>query len=98
MPSILMNAPSTFQSLVDDLFGNMPLVKVDLDDVVIPSETLEPSIYDLCLVSRRVGKNGRQMKVRKCVCAQKHVDLLRHVINDDVISVDSGKVTNVTGY
>lgn len=65
MPFGLMNAPSTFQRMMDELLGHLAFVRVYLDGVLIFSRTLEEHIDHLRIVVNTVSSHGLKVKVSK---------------------------------
>ena len=47
MPFRLMNAPSTFQRMMDTVFRGVPFVRVYLDEVLVFSESVEQDFRHL---------------------------------------------------
>ena len=92
MPFGLMNAPSTFQRMMDTIFCGVPFVRVYLDDVVVFSKTLEEHLLHLQQVFDVIDDVGLKLKLSKCSCAQAKIKLLGHVVDKSGIAVDPGKI------
>ena len=95
MPFGLMNAPSTFQRIMDFVFRTFNYVQVYLDDVVIHSSTIAEHTEHLLEVVQVISKHGLKLKVEKCSFAQSRVRLLGHVVDKDGVSVDPEKVAAI---
>lgn len=83
-----MNAPSTFQRMIDQLLGCPAFVMVFLDDVAI----LSPSIMDQIENDREIFTlvYGLCLKIKfiKCKISKKHVSSLGHIIDKNGAQVD----------
>ena len=69
-----MNAPSTFQRLIDTLFGPemQPNVFGYLDDIVIATESFENRLYWIEMVLKELLGAGLEVNREKCefCCSQ----------------------------
>lgn len=92
MPFGLMNAPSTLQRMMDQLMGDIPFVKVYLDDVVIFSKTMAEHIEHLRLVIGLVSQHGLKIKISKCEFAKETVSLPGHIVGKEGTYVDPSKI------
>ena len=95
MPFGLMNAPATFQRMMDFVLQDIPFVRVYIDDVVIFSKSLEEHVTHLKEVMGRISENGLKIKLSKCFFAQPKIRLLGHVVDKDGIHVDDDKVVAI---
>ena len=66
MPFGLMNAPSTFQRMIDGAFKDLPFIRVYLDDVVVFSESLDVHVDHLLQVFELIARSGLKLKLAKC--------------------------------
>lgn len=92
MPFGLMNAPATFQRLMDRILEELPFVRVYMDDVIIFSKTLEEHLDHVRLVLERIAKHKLKIKVSKCSFAQDEVSLLGHIVGKDGVRTDPKKL------
>jgi len=100
IPFRLCNAPSTFQSIINDVFSNMFDVGVIayMDDILIYTETGEEHVA----LVRRVMERLR--KARLCVCIkkssfhQREVEFLGYKISNRGISMASTKVEEIRAW
>uniref|UniRef100_A0A667ZAE4 Gypsy retrotransposon integrase-like protein 1 n=1 Tax=Myripristis murdjan TaxID=586833 RepID=A0A667ZAE4_9TELE len=100
MPFGLWNAPSTFQRLMQRIFGdqqNQSLL-LYLDDIVVYSSTVEQHLERLKVVLGRLQHEGLKAKLSKCSFFQKEVSYLGHVISGDGVSTDSSKIEVVANW
>ena len=79
IPFGLMNAPSSFQRIIDLIFRNHPFFRVYLDDLVIFSADLKEHVGHLCDAFAKIAKYGLKLKVSKCSFAHYMIKLLGHV-------------------
>ena len=92
MPFGLMNAPATFQRMMYHLFGDMALVKVYLDDIVIYSKDLMEHLTHLEQVFARLAKHGLHIRLKKCFLAKSSIKILGHTVSKQGVMVDMDKV------
>ena len=92
MPFGLMNAPSTFQRMMDVVLKGLEFVRVYIDDIVVFSKSMDDHISHLTDVFARLSDHNLKVKLSKCHFAQPQVKLLGHVINADGIHVDKDKI------
>ena len=95
MPFGLMNAPSTFQRMMDQLFRELSFVSVYLDDVVVFSRTVKEHISQLEEVFKVIAASGLKLKVAKCSVAQSQMRLHGHIVSGDGVKVDPEKVSAI---
>ena len=72
MPFGLVNAPATFQRLMELVLSGLARQKclVYLDDVVLVGSTLEEHNSNLAEVLKRIRQAGDRLKPKKCKFAQ----------------------------
>jgi transposase InsO family protein len=89
MPFGLMNAPATFQRVVDmTLSGlNWKICLVYLDDIIVFSPSYEEHIRDLDIVLGRLYGAGLSLKLKKCFFFKETVNYLGHVIQPGKLAV-----------
>lgn len=97
MPFGLCNAPSTFQRLMERLFGDQQYqsLLLYLDDVVVFSSSVAQHVDRLEVVLSRLEREGLKVKLSKCAFFQREVKYLGHVISAAGVSTDPGKIEAV---
>lgn len=100
MPFGLCNAPSTFQRLMQRLFGDQQCqtLLLYLDDIVVFSSTVQQHLERLEMVLGRLQREGLKAKLSKCAFFQKEVPYLGHVVSDKGVSTDPAKVEVVANW
>ncbi|PIK36703.1 putative transposon Ty3-I Gag-Pol polyprotein [Apostichopus japonicus] len=100
MPQGLCNSPSTFQRLMEFIFGDINLTQVVLylDDILVFSSTFEEHLARLKVVFQRLSSHGLKIKGEKCQLLQKEVRHLGHVVNEKGINVDPDKVERIVNW
>jgi hypothetical protein len=95
-----MNAPSTFQSLMNDVFR--PVLRrhvlVFFDDILIYSKDWDSHLQHLEEVLSLLVDHGLVVNKKKCSFAKKSVDYLGHLITCEGVAVDPSKVTSVINW
>lgn len=92
MPFGLMNAPSSFQRMMNSLLGHLKFVKVYLDVVVIFSKDMTKHMIHLRAVIELIAKHGLKVKISKCEFARTSVSSLGHIVDSKGVRVDPSKI------
>lgn len=100
IPFGLCNAPSTFQRLMQRIFGDQQCqsLLLYLDDIVVFSSTFPQHLERLEVVLQRLQQEGLKAKLSKCLFFQQEVSYLGHVISANGVSTDPGKVEVVANW
>lgn len=97
IPFGLMNAPSTFQRMMDTVLQGLSFVRVFIDEVVVFSRSIEDHIIHVRTVFRRLEKCNLKVKLAKCFIAQQQILLLGHIIDGNGVRVDDDKIAVIRG-
>ncbi|XP_071913952.1 uncharacterized protein [Coffea arabica] len=97
MPFGLTNAPSTFQSLMNDIFRPFlrKFLLVFFDDILIYSKSGEEHIQHLTTVFETLLKHQLKVKKNKCSFAADKIEYLGHVISAEGVSADPQKLVSI---
>ena len=96
MPLGLMNAPATFQHIMNLTFSDMlQNVCVYLDDILVFSETEQQHLHNLRAVLERLCCKKFHAKQWKCEFGKRSVKYLGHIIENGTICVNLDKVAVV---
>ena len=100
MPFGLCNAPSTFQRLMERMFGDQRFqtLLLYLDDIIVFSSTIEQQVERLEMVFTRLQQEGLKAKLEKCCFLQQQVSYLGHVVSKDGVSTDPAKISAVSEW
>ncbi len=100
MPFGLTNTPSTFQRLMETAFNEVHLswILIYLDDIIIPSSSVDEQIAQLRLVFQKLRDTGLKLKPSKCQCFLREVKYLGHIVSAEGISTDPDKVASVVKW
>ena len=100
MPFGLVNAPSTFQRLMEVTLAGL---KQDccltyLDDVIVIGKSMEEHNQNLVKVFDRLRVAGLKLKPTKCKLAQRSVEYLGHIVSEEGVRTDPKKLQAVSEY
>jgi len=100
MPIGLCNAPSTFQSMINDVFRDMLDVRVIayIDDILIYTETVAEHVALVRRVMERLRKARLCVSIKKSSFHQREVEFLGYKISDRGISMTSTKVEEIRAW
>ncbi|XP_059360625.1 uncharacterized protein LOC132098573 [Carassius carassius] len=100
MPFGLCNAPSTFQRLMERLFGDQrhQSVMLYLDDIIVFSSSVQQHLQRLRMVLDRLRAEGLKVKLEKCAFFREKVRYLGHVISAQGVATDPSKVEAVAQW
>lgn len=100
MPFGLCNAPSTFQRLMERMFGsqNHQSLLLYLDDVIVFSATVDEHIQRLGAVLETLREQNLKAKLEKCCFLKTEVKYLGHVISQDGVATDPEKISVVANW
>lgn len=97
MPFGLCNAPATFMRLMDRIFGdqNFQSLLIYLDDILIFGSTFQETLDRLDMVLTKLEEFNLKIKPSKCQLFKDRVKYLGHIVSDEGIQPDPGKIKNV---
>jgi len=99
-PFGLMNAPSTFQQLMNTVLHELigACVLSYIDDILIYSPTLERHQADVERVLQLLQKHKLYIKLKKCEIFQKEVTFLGHKVSENGLSVEEEKTKAINEW
>ena len=100
MPQGLMNSPSTFQRIMELIFGDLNLSELILylDDVLVFSQTASEQVERLEKVFHRLQAHGLKLNGGKCQFFQTQVAYLGHVVSKEGVAVDPDKIARIRDW
>jgi len=97
----LTNSPTTFQTMMDDIFEDLiseGVVVVYLDDILIFTETLEEHRKVTRRVLDLLEKHKLYLRPDKCEFEKTMVEYLGVIISHNSVSMDPVKIAGVTEW
>ncbi|KAK3506450.1 hypothetical protein QTP70_000624 [Hemibagrus guttatus] len=100
MPYGLSNAPSVFQSFMNEIFQDMlhRFVVVYIDDILIYSPNLSDHVDHIKQVLHRLRHYHLYLKLEKCEFHQSTTQFLGYVISSEGIQMDCAKVEAIKSW
>ena len=97
MPFGLVNAPSTFQRLMEDVLRGLQWREslLYMDDIITPGKTVDECLERLEHVFQRLRSANLKLKPSKCIFFQRSVTFLGHVVTEDGVRTDPEKIKTV---
>jgi len=94
IPFGLTNAPATFQSVMNQIFGSLLRkgVLVFMDDILVYAATLEEHVALLQQVFEIIQDHKFLIKLSKCSFAQQHIEYLGHCISAQGVPLNHPKL------
>lgn len=98
MPFGLRNAPSVYQRAINKALGNLSesFAVCYIDDIIIPSKTVEEGIERLKLVLEVLTQSGFSFNLKKCAFMKSQIDYLGYQISAGQIRPNARKVIALT--
>lgn len=100
MPMGLKNAPAIFQSLMNQVLGNMPrrVAFCYLDDIVIPARTFEEMLENISAVLTALQAAGLTCRLSKCEFAMRRIEYLGFEIENGQIKPGTRKTQAIADF
>ena len=100
MPQGLMNSPSTFERIMELIFGDMNLSELVLylDDLLVFSRDMPEHLDRLEKVFQRLHQHGLKLNGKKCSLFRQEVAYLGHVVSKEGVAVDPEKIARIRDW
>lgn len=100
MPFGLVNAPGTFERLMEEVMRGMQWEEclIYLDDIISFGRTFEEELDRLVRIFDRLKVANLKLKPSKCQFFQEQVEFLGHVVSRDGITTSSDKIQAVRDW
>lgn len=100
MPFGLCNTPSTFQRLMERLFGDQrhQTILLYLDDIIVFASSVQQHLQRLRVVLSRLQAENLKAKLDKCAFFREEVKFLGHIISAQGVVTDPGKTEAVARW
>ncbi|TFY51092.1 hypothetical protein EVJ58_g10744 [Rhodofomes roseus] len=100
MPFGLVNAPATFQNMMNDILRNFldRFVMVYLDDIIIYSQTWEQHCNDVEQVLRCLADQDLVLNEDKCIWGARELVYLGHIVSGEGIRPNPDKISAVLSW
>ena len=88
----LCNSPATFQTMMNDIFHNMPAVIVYINDILIFTKDEKGHNEIVMEVLHRLKENDLFVKLEKCFFKVQEVEILSLIIGPDGVKMNPKKI------
>jgi len=97
MPFGLVNAPSTFERVMEDVLRGLQWIEslLYMDDIITPGKTVDESLTRLENVFERLRKAHLKLNPSKCKFFRKSVSFLGHIVSEEGVETDPEKVRTI---
>ncbi|XP_033120010.1 uncharacterized protein K02A2.6-like [Anneissia japonica] len=86
LPFGIKSAPGYFQSIMEQLIGNLPGVAVYLDDILVSGHNAEEHLHNLRQLLQCLQENGLRCRREKCEFAQAEIEYLGHKLSSQGVA------------
>jgi transposase InsO family protein len=97
-PFGIKSLPALFQHIMDIILGDLPFVRVYLDDILILSCTVQEHIEHVSIVVERLTAAGFQLRLPKCTFGVPRLKLLGNVVGPEGVMPDVDKVLTIVDW
>lgn len=100
MPFGLVNAPATFQRLIDDILKEelWEFCVAYLDDLIIKSNSIEEHKEHLKIIFSKLKSAGVKLNLDKCVFYKKEINVLGHIISNGYCRPDPERIKCIKDF
>lgn len=100
MPFGLVNAPATYQRLMEECFDGLHLdiCFIYLDDLIIFSKTYEEHVERLEKIFQRLREVNLKLSPKKCEFFKKKVKYVGNIVSEEGIEPDPDKINKVQNW
>ena len=100
MPFGLVNAPSTFERLMECVLKGLQWTEclVYMDDIISYSHTFDEGLKRLATIFVRLKEANLKLKPGKCIFFQTQVKFLGHIVSSDGIQTEPEKISAVKNW
>ena len=100
MPFGLVNAPGTFQRVMESCLEDLHLVEIliYLDDILVFSPLFDEQISRLDKVFAKLDEFGLKVKGKQSFLFQDRIHYLGHVVDASGIRVDESKIVQIQNW
>lgn len=100
MPFGLVNAPSTFERLMENVMRGLQWEEclVYMDDIIVPAMSFEQGIERIEHVLERLKAAKLKLKASKCVLFKKQFSFLGHIVSEEGVWTDPAKTLAVSEW
>lgn len=100
MPFGLINAPATFQRLMNAVLAGLSweCALAYIDDIIIYSKTFDQHLVDLEKVLERLEKANLKIRTEKCSFVKQEIKYLSHIVGNGEIKPDSKNTVAVDSF
>jgi hypothetical protein len=95
---MLMNAPSVFQSFVDEIFRDLQGVVVYIDDILIYSATRAKHVSLVRKVIGRMLEHALYVKAEKCLFFQQSASFLGYHLSATGVEMENDRISVVRNW
>lgn len=100
MPFGLANSPASFERLMEIVLTGLQWERclVYLDDVIVFGRSFDETLKNLTVVFERLRSANLKLKPKKCVLFEKEVSYLGHIVSEEGVKCDPGKLNAIKDW
>ena len=92
LPFGLSNGPAFFSAIMANCLGDLPFVKVYIDDITIISKNEEEHFKHIQIVLNRLRDMNLRLNPEKCQWFAEEIKILGHIVDSQGLRMDKSKI------
>ena len=92
LPFGVTNGPTFFSAVMQNILGDLPYVKIYIDDFSIASKSEDEHLQHIKTVFKRLEEHNLKLNPEKCVFFARSIKILGFIIDQNGIKMDPEKV------
>ena len=92
LPFGLSNGPAFFSSVMQNILGDLPFIRVYIDDITIASKNEFEHLEHIKILLNRLNEHNLKINPDKCNWFATEIKLLGHIVDQNGIRMDMAKI------
>jgi transposase InsO family protein len=97
-PMGMKNIPAHFQRVMDRILGDLPFVKIFIDNIMVGSRSWEDHVEHLKIAISRLTAANFTLNLKKCKFGRRSLRVLGHLLSKEGVSPDLSKIQAIANW